>query len=94
MNKVKHKHNINDKVYAISEWYADGKPSGHYAIVKAIVESFNITVSEDETITNYWLTTPSGEQWGDCVNEKEVFETFEDACKWAREQWERLEDWK
>jgi len=94
MEKVKYKYAIGDEVFGISEWMANGQPSGHYAILKARINAVYITINNDDILIEYQLETPSGSTWGDVNTEDNIFSTYEEAMEWAYNKWEQLEDWK
>ena len=92
MKETKIKHiEIGKAVFAISDWYHEGKPSGHLAICKATVKE---VYWNSERGIEYQLETPSGDEWGDVVKESDVSESFESICKLAFEtRWKDLEDY-
>lgn len=84
-----------DVVYGISELYdSDGKPSSHYALVTAVVNSTFITQTESETSVEYELRTPSGNVWGDLCPPEHVYSDKQSALNYMTTKWNSLTDWK
>lgn len=74
------------RVYVIDKMHdSEGKETNYFMIVPAIVD--DVTVSKDDTI-EYWLKTPSGDEWGDCVSEKDVDDDFSVLAEKCKIIWE------
>ena len=88
---------IGSKVYAVSDYLADSKSTNHFAIYPAIIKDANISKkkgSSDEIEIDYWLETPSGEDWGTEVNEKFVSDSFEELTKVLKEIWDNDKEYQ
>lgn len=86
---------IGEKVFAISTYTPNGKDCGHYAIIPAIVKSVTISINKsNEEEIDYWLSTPSGAEWGDVVLSTEVSTSFEELIQLVKKRWEQLEMYK
>ena len=79
----------NTRVYAISEYCKEGKPLNYVAIYEAIVDTiyFGYDKKTNANIVEYWLKTPEGEGWGDCVKDSNVNTSFEALTNLMKQLW-------
>ncbi len=79
----------NTKVFAINRIHRDSKPTNSITIYEAIVESISVSYNEKKngTVIEYWLKTPDGKSWGDCVNQSEVSNNFDDLIHFIKPAW-------
>jgi hypothetical protein len=77
------------KVFAINRIYKDGKPTNSITIYEAVVESISISYNEKKnaTVVEYWLKTPKGESWGDCVQDSDVHDNFDALVQLIKPAW-------
>lgn len=90
MAKVKYEaYEIGSKVFGISNYYKDGKPINYVAIYEAIVEDVSIRYDEKTNAIeiSYMLKTPSGEDWGDSVDESSVSDSFDELVQRMKIKW-------
>lgn len=77
------------KVYGMSRYHSDGKPTDHVAIYDAVV--VDVTVSYDKENNcdkvSYWLKTPEGEEWGNSVLSDEVHHDINQLIKSIKKEW-------
>lgn len=91
MGKTKYEvYEIGSKVWAISQFYKDGKPSEYLAIFPAIIKDATIEAGKlPNTISvSYWLSTLEGKEWGDSVDEIDVSDDFYVLVDKAKKIWE------
>ena len=90
MAKVKYEaYEVGSKVFGISHYYKDGKPINYVAIYEASVGdvSFRYDEKTNALEVSYMLKTPSGEDWGDSVDESCVSDSFDEIVQRMKTKW-------
>lgn len=84
-------HQPDTKVFAINRMFSTtkGKITNNITIYEAIVESVTISMGDktNTILIEYWLKTPKGESWGDCIPQSEVSDNFDDLIKYIKPIW-------
>jgi hypothetical protein len=83
---------VGSEVWAISRYSdKDGNPTDHCAIYQARVQTVYIQLDEktNSIETEYWLETPSGDDWGCEVKGSEVSDSFDELVTKLRSEWIR-----
>lgn len=80
---------IGSTVYAADHYHVNGKQSLYLSIREAVVKSINIDRNEDNLAleVSYWLATPKGEDWGDCVLSQYVSDSYAKLVESLRQEW-------
>ena len=81
---------IGSNVWAISRYSdKDGKPTDHCAIYQAKVKTAYIQMNHktNSLEIEYWLETPSGEEWGCEVSSEDVSDSFEELVERMKTEW-------
>ena len=83
---------IGSKVYAIADYYKDGKPTNYIAIFEASIIGIQIDYKKEtiKTEISYWLSTPDGEEWGDSVKEDYVSDKFDELTNKMKKIWSTM----
>ena len=82
-------YDINDKVFAISEYNSNGKGTNHFAIYPCLVDS--ISINDDGV--SYWLKTYNGKHWGDSVTAERVNSSFDALIAYVKDIWVKHSEW-
>jgi hypothetical protein len=79
----------NSKVFAINRIHKDSKPTNSITIYEAIVESISVSYNKRKNcrVIEYWLKTPEGKSWGDCVDQSEVSDNFDELIQFIKPAW-------
>jgi len=69
---------LGSVVFAADHYHIKEKQSPYLAIREAVVRSVNIDRNKDTLAleVTYWLATPNGEDWGDCVLAEYVSDNY------------------
>ncbi len=59
---------IGTPVYVATNNWIDQKPTNYYVFTDAVIDSMIISEKNRKIKIEYWLKTPSGEEWGDTVD--------------------------
>jgi hypothetical protein len=81
---------VGSSVWAISRYNDNkGKETDHCAIYQAKVKTVYIQMDKktNSIEIEYWLETPSGEEWGCEVNSKYVSDSFEELVETMKTEW-------
>lgn len=89
LNMIYNGYPIGTEVYAIADWFKDNKPTGYIGIFKAIVDGIYF----DATKCEYYLKTPSGEDWGDVVDSAKVNTDEIYLLRYMRDIWDKDGDY-
>lgn len=80
---------IGSTIFAADHYNVNGKQSPYLAIREAVVRSVNIDRNK-ETLAlevTYWLATPDGRDWGDCVSSEFVSDSYNKLLALLKPAW-------
>lgn len=90
MKKQYDLYEVGSDVWGISRYNdSDGNPTDHCAIYQAKVVTAYVQMDKKKNRieVEYWLSTPSGEEWGTEVKEEDVSDSFEELVGRMKKEW-------